>query len=114
MAAGSHNFKIEQGTTFNNTLTYKQADDTAVDISGAQITLKAKDNRSDSTLVVDLSVGNGITITNATAVEFTISIPSSTTANYTWNRADFDLDLTLSSTTERLISGQIKIIKSVA
>ena len=47
MAAGSHNFKIEQGTTFNNTLTYKQADDTAVDISGAQITLKAKDNRSD-------------------------------------------------------------------
>jgi hypothetical protein len=114
MAAGSHNFKIEQGTTFNNTLTYKQADDTAVDISGAQITLKAKDNRSDSTLVVDLSVGNGITITNATAGEFTISIPSSTTANYTWNRADFDLDLTLSSTTERLISGQIQIIKSVA
>ena len=114
MAAGSHNFKIEQGTTFNNTLTYKQADDTAVDISGAQITLKAKDNRSDSTLVVDLSVGNGITITNATAGEFTISIPSSTTANYTCNRADFDLDLTLSSTTEILISGQIQIIKSVA
>jgi|TARA_R110002074_G_scaffold145784_4_gene294941 hypothetical protein len=114
MAAGSHNFKIEQGTTFNNTLTYKQADDTAVDISGAQITLKAKDNRSDSTLVVDLSVGNGITITNAVAGQFTISIPSSTTANYTWNRADFDLDLTLSSTTERLISGQIQIIKSVA
>ena len=114
MAAGSHNFKIEQGTTFNNTLTYKQADYTAVDISGAQITLKAKDNRSDSTLVVDLSVGNGITITNAAAGQFTISIPSSTTANYTWNRADFDLDLTLSSTTERLISGQIQIIKSVA
>ena len=114
MAAGSHNFKIEQGTTFNNTLTYKQADDTAVDISGAQITLKAKDNRSDSTLVVDLSVGNGITITNAAAGQFTISIPSSTTANYTWNRADFDLDLTLSSTTERLVSGQIQIIKSVA
>lgn len=114
MAAGSHNFKIEQGTTFSNTVTYKQADDTPVDITGATITLKAKDNRSDTSLVVNLSVGNGITITNATQGEFSISIPSSTTAGYTWNRADFDLDLTLSSVTERLISGQIQIIKSVA
>lgn len=114
MGAGSHNFKIEQGTTFSNTITYKQADDTPVDITGASITLKAKDNRSDSTFVIDLSVGSGITITNASGGEFTISIPSSTTATYDWNRADFDLDITLSSVTQRLISGQIQIIKSVA
>jgi hypothetical protein len=114
MAAGSHNFKIEQGTTFNNTITYKQANGDAVNISGAAITLKAKDNRSDNNLVVDLSVGNGITITNATQGIFTISLSASVTAAYTWNRADYDLDITISSNTERLLTGQLQIIKSVA
>ena len=114
MVAGSHNFKIEQGTTFNNTITYTQANGSAVNLSGAAITLKAKDNRSDSLLVVDLSVGNGITITNATGGIFTISIASAVTATYTWNRADYDLDITISSVTERILTGQIQILKSVA
>lgn len=114
MAAGSHNFKIEQGTTFNNTITYTQANGNPVNISGAAITLKAKDNRSDSNFVIDLSVGNGITITNATQGIFTISLASTVTATYTWNRADYDLDITISNVTERLLTGQIQIIKSVS
>ena len=114
MAAGSHDFKIEQGTTFNNTITYKQANGSAVNLSGAAITLKAKDNRSDSLLVVDLSVGNGITITNATGGIFTISLTATQTAAYTWNRADYDLDITISNNTERLLTGQLQILKSVA
>jgi hypothetical protein len=114
MAAGAHNFKIEQGATFNNTITYKNAASVAINISGATITLKAKDNRSDTNFVITLSVDNGITLSNPSAGEFKISIPAATTAAYKFNRADYDLDITLSGTVTRLLTGQIQIIKSVS
>lgn len=114
MAAGAHNFKIEQGATFNNTVTYKDASGNAINISGATITLKAKDNRSDTNFVINLSVGNGITLSNPSGGEFTIAIPAATTADYKFNRADYDLDITISNVVTRLLTGQIQIIKSVS
>ena len=114
MAAGTHNFKIEQGATFNNTVTYKDASGNAINISGATITLKAKDNRSDTNFVINLSVGNGITLSNPSGGEFKISLPAATTADYTFNRADYDLDITISGVVTRLLTGQIQIIKSVS
>ena len=115
MAAGAHNFKIEQGATFNNTITYKDANGAAINLTGASITLKAKDNRSDADFVIDLSSpSNGITIANASGGIFTISIPAATTATYKFNRADYDLDITISNVVTRLLSGQIQIIKSVS
>jgi len=114
MAAGSHNFKIEQGATFNNTITYEDASGNKINLSGAAITLKAKDNRSDTNFVLNLSVGNGITLSNPSQGEFSISIPAATTANYDWNRAFYDLDITLSGVVTRLLQGQIQIVKSVS
>ena len=69
MAAGSHNFKIEQGADFNNTITYEDASGNKINLSGAAITLKAKDNRSDTNFVINLSVGNGITLSNPSRVK---------------------------------------------
>jgi len=114
MAAGSHNFKIEQGATFNNTITYEDASGNKINLSGATITLKAKDNRSDTNFVINLSVGNGITLSNPSQGEFSISIPAATTASYDWNRAFYDLDITLSGVVTRLLQGQIQIVKSVS
>ena len=114
MAAGSHNFKIEQGATFNNTITYEDASGNKINLSGATITLKAKDNRSDTNFVLNLSVGNGITLSNPSQGEFSISIPAATTASYDWNRAFYDLDITLSGVVTRLLQGQIQIVKSVS
>ena len=114
MAAGSHNFKIEQGADFNNTITYEDASGNKINLSGATITLKAKDNRSDTNFVINLSVGNGITLSNPSQGEFTIAIPAATTATYDWNRAFYDLDITLSGVVTRLLQGQIQVIKSVS
>ena len=114
MAAGSHNFKIEQGASFNNTITYEDASGNKINLSGATITLKAKDNRSDTNFVINLSVGNGITLSNPSQGEFTIAIPAATTATYDWNRAFYDLDIDLSGVITRLLQGQIQVIKSVS
>ena len=114
MAAGSHNFKIEQGADFNNTITYEDASGNKINISGAAITLKAKDNRSDTNFVINLSIGSGITLSNPSQGEFTIAIPAATTATYNWNRAFYDLDITLSGVVTRLLQGQIQVIKSVS
>ena len=114
MAAGSHNFKIEQGVDFNNTITYEDASGNRINLSGATVTLKAKDNRSDTNFVINLSVGNGITLSNPSQGEFTIAIPAATTAGYNWNRAFYDLDITLSGVVTRLLQGQIQVIKSVS
>ena len=114
MGAGAHNFKIEQGATFNNTITYEDASGNKINLTGATITLKAKDNRSDTNFVINLSVGNGITLSNPSQGEFTIAIPAATTATYDWNRAFYDLDITLSGVVTRLLQGQIQVIKSVS
>jgi len=115
MAAGAHNFKIEQGATFNNTITYKNAAGAAINLTGATITLKAKDNRSDADFVINLSTpSSGIEITDNTGGEFKITISAATTATYNFNRADYDLDITISNVVTRLLSGQIQIIKSVS
>ena len=114
MAAGSHNFKIEHGADFNNTITYEDASGNKINLSGAAITLKAKDNRSDTNFVINLSVGSGITLSNPSQGEFTIAIPAATTATYAWNRAFYDLDISLSGVVTRLLQGQIQVIKSVS
>ncbi len=114
MAAGSHNFKVEQGADFNNTITYEDASGNKINISGAAITLKAKDNRSDTDFVINLNVGNGITLSNPSQGQFTIAIPAATTATYDWNRAFYDLDITLSGVVTRLLQGQVQVIKSVS
>lgn len=114
MGAGAHNFKIEQGATFNNTITYEDASGNKINLTGATITLKAKDNRSDTNFVINLSIGNGITLSDPTQGQFTISIPAATTATYDWNRAFYDLDIDQSGTITRLLQGQIQIVKSVS
>jgi len=114
MAAGSHNFKIEQGADFNNTITYEDASGNKINISGSSITLKAKDNRSDTDFVINLAVGSGITLSNPSQGEFTIAIPAATTATYDWNRAFYDLDITISNVVTRLLQGQVQVIKSVS
>ena len=38
MAAGSHNFKVEQGADFNNTITYEDASGNKINISEQQFT----------------------------------------------------------------------------
>ncbi len=114
MAAGSHNFKIEQGADFNNTITYEDASGNKINISGSSITLKAKDNRSDTDFVINLTIGSGITLSNPSQGEFTIAIPAATTATYDWNRAFYDLDITISNVVTRLLQGQVQVIKSVS
>ena len=114
MAAGSHNFKIEQGADFNNTITYEDASGNKINKSGSSITLKAKDNRSDTDFVINLTVGSGITLSNPSQGEFTIAIPAATTATYDWNRAFYDLDITISNVVTRLLQGQVQVIKSVS
>jgi hypothetical protein len=114
MAAGSHNFKIEQGADFNNTITYEDASGNKINISGSSITLKAKDNRSDTDFVINLTIGSGITLSNPSQGEFKIAIPAATTATYDWNRAFYDLDITISNVVTRLLQGQVQVIKSVS
>ena len=91
MAAGSHNFKVEQGADFNNTITYEDASGNKINISGAAITLS-----------------------NPSQGQFTIAIPAATTATYNWNRAFYDLDITISNVVTRLLQGQVQVIKSVS
>lgn len=113
MAAGAHNFKIEQGATFGNTIKYEDASGTAINLSGASISLKAKDNRSDQNFVLNLSNGNGITLSNPSGGEFTINLTANQTKLLKFNRADYDLDINLSGTVTRLLTGQIQIVKGV-
>ena len=63
--------------------------------------------------MLNLSNGNGITLSNPSGGEFTINLTANQTKLLKFNRADYDLDINLSGTVTRLLTGQIQIVKGV-
>ena len=62
-------FAVKRGDTYNGALFTVQLNGRAVDLAGASIRMQFRENYSAQS-VLDLSVGNGITITAPTAGTF--------------------------------------------
>lgn len=121
MAASLYNFNIEQGSSFRLSLTHKNSDNNIIDLTGycARLTMQinANDFKTFSTLE-----------TNYDEYKFTIDgpqgtisllIPASSTNNYTFNSAKYDLELQSPQDlyngggkyTIRILYGTVSIIK---
>jgi len=115
MAAAEYNFTIEQGATFSKTITYYDANGALVDLTSYTAAMKARVNKSDTATVIISSGGSqNLTITLGGALgTIALAMTATQTAALSFDKAYYDLELTLSSTVTRIIQGMITLSKEV-
>ncbi len=112
MAAGKLNLTIEQGARFQRTWVWKDTDGTAKDLTSYTAELQIRETKDAAGSLYDSDTGSDITITPATGT-IAIDIPTATTAAFTFDRAVWALELTLSGEVTRLLEGWVDLSKEV-
>lgn len=126
MAAGKYSFVLEQGATTNFEIQYKDANGSAINLSGYSGKMQIKSDYADnnpttyitlsSSLKADgtglnFSGSNGSTPTQSGSIGIYISAASSSLL--TFDTAKYDLEIVSGSTVSRLLEGNIKLSKQI-
>lgn len=121
MAASKYDFSIEQGTSFKLSLRYKDAAGVPIDLTGWFVRLIWKTNTNSTQTFssdnVDYSVYKFII--DDLDGKITLMLPASTTNNFNFNTAKYDLELRSPEDlydgggkfSTRLLFGTINIVK---
>jgi hypothetical protein len=119
MAAGKYSLLIEQGSTLNLSLAYKDSGSNPINLTNYSAKMQVKNTYADSatttyfTLSSSLdSDGTGITLGGVSGtIGIFISAVSTSAANF--DTAYYDLEITSGSIVTRLIEGTVKLSKEV-
>ena len=105
MSAGTYNFILEQGATFNRQLTVND-DGSVMNLTGYSVASKMRSTPDSSTVVGTFTC----TISAASAGEITMQMTNSTTAAIEEGIYVYDLEITASSgTVTRIMEGNVTV-----
>lgn len=113
MAAGTLDFTIEQGATFNLLLTWK-IDTVPVNLTGYTARLQARVDVEDSEVIVSLTTSNGGITLGGSAGTISLDQTATQTTLLPAGTYVYDLELIASnSTVTRLVQGELLISPEV-
>ena len=105
MSAGTYNFILEQGATFNRQLTVKD-DGSVMNLTGYSVASKMRSTHASSTVVGTFTC----TISNATGGIITMSMTNSTTGAIEEGIYVYDLEMTSGGgVVTRLMEGTVTV-----
>lgn len=130
MAAGKYSFSIEQGSTVDFEIAYKDSAGEPIDLTGYQARMQIKDNAGGSTTYITLSssaepspCGTGLNMSGSNGLNppesgtIGILIAAVSTSQFTFDSAVYDLEIASGSgdctVVTRLVEGNVKLIKEV-
>jgi hypothetical protein len=126
MGAGRYSFTIEQGSTLNFELQYKNATGSAINLSGYSGKMQIKSNYADNSPTIYLTLssslqadGTGLNFSGSNGSTPTASgsigvfISAATSSLLTFDAALYDLEITSGSIVTRILEGQVKLSKEV-
>lgn len=113
MESGTYNFTIYQGATFNRVLTWKDSNNTAVNLTGYTARMMIRDCLESDAPFITLTTENGGITLGGAAGTITLSISATATAAITQSQGVYDLELVTGSTVTRLLEGAVTISKEV-
>lgn len=129
MAAGKYSWVLEQGTTVNFEIQYKDADNIPVDLTGYSGRMQLKSNYADNNPTIYLTLSSSLE-TDGTGLNFSgsngttplssgsigVYIASCTSSLLTFNTAYYDLEIYYPSVvdpdcpiTTRILEGQVRL-----
>lgn len=106
MAKKRHDFTIEQGSTFNKTVTYLAAG-VPVNLTGYTATLIAKHTSASTTKDLNLSIGAGITIAAPLTGVISIDLTAAQTALLDFKKSNYELLIINGAYKKRLLHGKV-------
>lgn len=113
MAAGTLNFTIEQGATFNLLLTW-EIDSVPVNLTGYTACLQARVDVEDSEVILSLTTSNGGITLGGSAGTISLDQSATQTALLPSGTYVYDLELIASnSAVTRLVQGELLISPEV-
>jgi len=126
MAAGRYSFTIEQGSTLNFELQYKNSSGSAINLSGYGGKMQIKSNYADNSPTIYLTLssslqadGTGLNFSGSNGSTPTASgsigvfISAATSSLLTFDTALYDLEIASGSIVTRILEGQVKLSKEV-
>jgi hypothetical protein len=124
MAAGKYSFTIEQGSTFQLELQYKDSSNTPINLSGYGGRMQIRNSVGDSTVLLQLSSSravdgtglnfsgsNGTTPIQSGSIGIYISAASSSAL--TFSEAVYDLEIFSGSYVTRVLEGKVRLSREV-
>jgi hypothetical protein len=112
--AGKLNMVIEQGTTFNPVFTYRDENQSLIDLSGYTARMQIRLKRTSPSFIEELTTGNGKITLGGAAGTITLLLTDTETAAYTFTSAVYDLELIDgSSAVTRLLQGTVTLSTEV-
>lgn len=112
MGAGVYHMKLEQGSTFGLTITYKDSNGTAINLTGYTARMTLRRNYEDSSLI-DLTTENGRIALGGSAGTVTLSIAAGDTAALPSVEGVYDLELVSGDIVDKLLAGTFTIAREV-
>jgi hypothetical protein len=124
MAAGKYSFVIEQGSTFQRDLVYKDSDGAPIDLSNYSSRMQIRPSPGSATLYLTLSSSlmpdgtglnmNGISgLIPAASGTIGIVISAASASMLTFDEAAYDLEIYSGSYASRIIEGKVKLSKEI-
>ena len=126
MAAGKYTFTIEQGSTTNFEIQYKDSSNNPVDLTGYSGRMMLRSGYADSnpTTYVTLtntptSDGTGLNFsgsngtTSPTSGSIGVFISAASSSALTFTEAVYDLEMVSGSVVTRLLEGKVRVSKEV-
>lgn len=126
MAAGKYSFTIEQGSTLNFEIQYKDSNNAPVNLTGYSGKMMIRSNYADNnptTYIIlsssqaadgtglNFSGSNGTTPPTSGSIGIFISAPSASA--FTFASARYDLEITSGSIVTRILEGQVNLSQEV-
>jgi len=113
MAAGVYDITIEQGATFQMSLTWKDSTNSPVNLSGYTARMQVRSNYEAEDTLVSLTSAAGDIVLGGALGTIVITIAASVTQLLQIEEAVYDLELVNGLTVTRLIQGKATISREV-
>lgn len=114
MSAGKYDFYIEQGATFNKTITWNDGNSVPVNLSGYTARMQIRKSFSSDTPILTLTTENGHIALGGALGTITLTLQAADTEPLETFCGVYDLELeSASGFVTRLLEGQVTISREV-
>jgi hypothetical protein len=124
MAAGKYSFVIEQGSTFDTEIQYKDTSGNPIDLTGYHARMQIRPTVDSETVFLTLSSSlrpdnTGLNMSGSSGTvspvsgSIGINISAATSSLLNFTEAVYDLEIMKENTVSRLLEGKVKLSKEV-
>lgn len=114
MAASYHDFTIDQGSTFQRTLTWKDSDGTPIDLTEFTARMQIRRTLRSEEVLVEMTTENGYIELGGAEGTIMLTIPADVTKELVVTRGVYDIELeSVDGIVTRLLQGCVIISPEV-